>query len=539
MKSIRLLTLILVFFSLNTYSQDWPKIFGGTTYYWSWGLNESYDKGFILDIQVDAGAGVPQMCALLIKTDINGNQIWRKTVSSSFYQIAINGIDDTYDGGIIATGGTTKLDAANFDVVFLKYNSCGEKEWCKVLSTPGNDDCGMKIKQIPDGYIALIHYYQDSDNERIWLFKLDLSGNIIWQQCYLDTDLNVWGEEPLDLMICADSGFLVTGYGWFRNQGNPTWYQRPIFIKTTSDGTQQWVLPFGQTNGFKGDLPTFPNENQSSNYYASARHTRDSLPFGDSPCFLKVSQNGNEVYYKDLITNSISGGSSTLNLKNNDSLFISAAWTASNNIPNIGLFKCDTNGNISKTKILAQNDIYGINEALFTHNNDYLALGTFDPDSLLTKIYLYKFTANLEYSPLDPRPRTYDSLCPHPVVSDTTSLDDCAVITSVIDPFKTPEKFNITVYPNPAKNAITIGFPQWLLRKTSSGSNNISTIYSKWNTATIEIMDLSGKKLFSKEINQNAENVELNVSSWNEGLYIARLLFMSKVVAKSAFVIRR
>ena len=537
---MRIITILIglnLFYSPFTFSQNWPKIFGGQTNNWSWGLIESYDKGYIMDIQVDPGISVPQLNARLIKTDINGNQLWTKNIFSDFYQIFSLGLDNTYDGGFTIIGATTKLDSLNFDIFFMKFNSCGEKDWCSILSTPGNDDYGLKIKKIPNGYISLLSYFQDQITKRIWLMKLDQFGNIIWQICYLDTNANVWGIECEDLLVDSDNGYTITGYGWFLPQGKRTWNRRPLIIKTDSNGNQQWYLPFGQTNGFRGDLGNYPNQNQTNGFYMAARHFRDSGTSGGSPCFLKVSPSGQELYYKDLIPNSISGGSATLNLTNNDSLFITAAWTDINNTSNIGIFKSDTLGNITKTKIVAQNDIYGFNSSLFTYDNYYLALGIFQPSASNTQVDLYKFTRELEYAPLNTQPRTYDSLCPHPIVSDTTSLDDCAVVTDVQDPIKFPEKHNLIIYPNPANDNITIKMPQYLSRQSSGYGVTATTYYHQWNNTTLEIYDLFGKLMYSKEIPKKIEKVELDVSSWHAGMYLARVVFMNEVVAGAKFVV--
>jgi hypothetical protein len=184
-----------------------------------------------------------------------------------------------------------------------------------------------------------------------------------------------------------------------------------------------------------------------------------------------------------------------------------------------------------------QNDLYSLHAALFTDDNNYAIIGYFDPTNTGTKIYLYKFTSNLDYAPLNTQPRVYDSLCPHPIVSDTTNLDDCAIITGIDDPFKNPEKFNLAVYPNPASDKLTIAIPGKLARKTGSGAMQITTIYHQWDKATLEIYDLSGKLVCSKEITRQTEQVELNVSSWRQGMYEARLIFMNEIVGTAKFVI--
>ena len=538
MKVYKILIAIILCFPNETRAQDWPKIYGGNTNNWCWELKEFYDKGYIIDVQVDPGLHVPQMYAWFIKTDMNGNQLWSKTISSNAYQVALNGLDNTSDGGFIVTGATTKLDPSNYDIVFIKFNACGEKEWCNIISTPGNDDNGVKIKSVPNGYIALIHYFKDWQTKRIWLFKLDLSGEILWQQCYLDS-ANVVGEEPEDLLVCSDSGYLITGDGYFPPSEQKTYYLMPLFIKTSSDGAQQWVLAYGQTNGFRGDIPQYTNENQTGFYYSSGRDFRQTAPYGDSPCFLKVSPTGQAVYSKDLISNSQLGGASTLLLKNNDSLYITATWKDLNNIFNVGIFKLDTVGNISKTKIVIQNVIYYLMSSLFTYNNNYLTAGNFNPDSTNTRIYLYKFTSNLDSAPLNTQPRVYDSLCLNPIVSDTTNLDDCAVISGIDDPFKNPEKFNLIIYPNPARDKLAIEIPEKLKRQTSSGSIQVTTIYHQWSSAILEIFDLFGKRIYSKEISNQTEIVQMDVSSWNDGMYEARLVFMNQVVAGAKFVVLR
>jgi hypothetical protein len=537
MKIFRILMLFILLPSIYSYSQDWPKIYGGNTNNWCWDLKESYDKGYIIDVQVDPGTSVPQMYAWIIKTDINGIQLWTKTVSSNLYQVAFNGPDMTSDGGFVVTGVTTKLDPENYDVIFVKFNACGEKEWCKIISTPGNDDYGVKIKEIPGGYISLVSYFQDWKTKRIWLFKLNTEGNILWEQLINQSDNYISNSEGRDLLVLQDNNYLVTGDAYDGSPGH-VYYLRPLIIKTDSNANVLWSLPFGHTNGFRGDLATFPQVNETGFYYMAARHFRYSSPYGDSPCFLKVSPTGEEVFYKDLLPNSNLGKSNTLNIKNNDSLFISADWYDENDSVRVGIFKSDTLGNITKTRIIFKNVFQQLESSLFTYDEKYLTVGDFNPDSTTFKIYLYKFTSNLEYTPLNTQPRIYDSLCPHSIVSDTASLDDCAVITDVYDPVKTPERFNLLVYPNPAKDKLTIDLPQFLLRKTSSGTVQINTIYHHWNSSFLEIFDINGKLMYSREIPNHNEKVELDVSSWQEGMYVARVVFMNEVVAKATFIIR-
>lgn len=65
-----------------------------------------------------------------------------------------------------------------------------------------------------------------------------------------------------------------------------------------------------------------------------------------------------------------------------------------------------------------------------------------------------------------------------------------------------------------------------------------TTYYHQWNTTTLDIYGLFGKLIYSKEIPKKTENVELDVSLWHAGMYVARLVFMNEVVAVAKFVIQ-
>jgi hypothetical protein len=535
---------IIIYFLLvhtfQLYSQTWPKIYGRNANTWPHDMIEAYDKGYLLELQVDQNSLNPKMYALLIKTDINGLPLWSKSLFSTNYAIGFNGIDKTADGGFIVTGVSTILDPANFDIVFSKFNACGEKEWCKVVSTPGNDDYGIKIRQIGTGYIALVSYFQDWTTKRIWLFKLDMDGNILWEVLINESTIDLQNGEGSDLLILPSNENIVTGDA-YELVGN-VHLLRPLIIKTDSLANIEWTLPFGHTNGFWGGYATNSRVTAGGSYYTAATHIRDTVPFGRAPSLLKISATGEEMYFFDLVQNSLSGGSTTLDLQNNDSLFISAIWYDEYNIGKVGFFKTDTLGNIGITKILYQNIPYGsynIYNTLLTASGDYVADGAFQFDSTYSQIYLFKFRSNLEDALFDSVPRVYDSLCPHAIVSDTTNLDDCDVVTSIADPVLSPDLFRMTISPNPASTIIAIKMPQELLRKFPAGPFTISSIYHQWSSVRLEIYDISGRLEYSAAVPKSTPFVNLDVSSWSNGLYVARLVYLNDQVANTKFMVRR
>ena len=79
------------------------------------------------------------------------------------------------------------------DTYIQKLDACGNVEWCRIYSTDNLGDYGIKIRQVPGGYIALVGGYgDDPQNKVIWLFRLDNSGDLIWQQYYAQSDTAIY-----------------------------------------------------------------------------------------------------------------------------------------------------------------------------------------------------------------------------------------------------------------------------------------------------------------------------------------------------------
>jgi hypothetical protein len=53
------------------------------------------------------------------------------------------------------------------------------------------------------------------------------------------------------------------------------------------------------------------------------------------------------------------------------------------------------------------------------------------------------------------------------------------------------------------------------------------------------IYDLFEILMYSKKVREKTEKIELDVSSWNSGIYMARDLFMNEVVATAKFVVQK
>jgi hypothetical protein len=94
------------------------------------------------------------------------------------------------------------------------------------------------------------------------------------------------------------------------------------------------------------------------------------------------------------------------------------------------------------------------------------------------------------------------------------------------------------VFPNPASKSLTVDFPKYLKQTEKKSGIISSSIYYQWESTTLEIYDLSGKQVFSKEIPKEQQRLEMDVSGWNPGLYYFRLIYHNQTVAGEKVVIR-
>ncbi|MCK9423837.1 MAG: hypothetical protein M0Q38_14700 [Bacteroidales bacterium] len=124
------LFLIAIFVQSLT-AQDWHKIYFPDRSNVTNSVFESYDRGYILGGDFEFG-GVPTN-GLIIKTDINGEILWNKTVSNANDFTSVYDINQTSVNGSIITGVTG--EQTNFlNPFIMKLNPCAQNEWCRIFN---------------------------------------------------------------------------------------------------------------------------------------------------------------------------------------------------------------------------------------------------------------------------------------------------------------------------------------------------------------------------------------------------------------------
>jgi len=409
---IELLSLLLVF---SVRGQQWVRIYGDSINTLTYHVHEHYDKGYIFTGKQEEGW---TSYGWVMKTDINGYKLWTKSFGLPGKINPVTASRITNEKGMIAIAGTNNISSNCTDPILYKINPCGEKEWCKIYNAPGCDGWGVDIELAAEnGYMALIDRWKSGEEQRIWIMHLDSLGEVIWIQEYA-TDPAFWSEWCHSILKTSDSCFIITGEAYYPD---PTYPSKKIIkiilIKINLGGEAIFEVPWGTNNGIYSD-GRFSTIDSKNNIHTAGRRARKTAPYGDSPCLFKTSVCGEPVFYKDLKENSVAGIATTVNWFQDSSLVFCSQWKDNSGIDTTGVIKTDSLGNISLQKAFADN--YGIYASCITFNNRLVLGGGFYSSGYLQSCAI-KLTSSLEYDSIYTTPFTYDSLCPHPIVSDTNT----------------------------------------------------------------------------------------------------------------------
>jgi len=536
---MRIPVLLILFFNIYmvSISQVWPKVLFQNERTYSLSTINCYDNGYLIAGWYITNQGSP-INGLLVKTSINGDILWNKRIGNFNDGTGLEEVNITNNGGIIIAGATKKTDPWG-DPFIMKMNACGENEWCRIYKIVSDTfDYANSIYQVPGGYIAYI--YRTGSlwaNDHIHLFRLDQNGEMIWQQMYAQSDTAFLGAAGENMMIAPDYHYFISGFCYYPDStGGLIKYLKPLIIKVDSSGTAEWEIPWHNVSGeiFYGEGYNSVVDNQGK-IYTSGRHiiTTDTLT-GDMPTIMKTDSSGNEISYHDLVPDSWQAVFFNINWFQDSTIELDGGWimTPGGEGQN-GVFKVDRNGNFLDS-VNIQQTVYCFSDAIIDKDNK-LFLVQPKSSSGFWRTYVWKLNSDLEYDTLYTYPYVYDSLCPHPIASDTIPLD--CVIVGLDEPFQNPETGKLKIYPNPAKEKLHIVIPDQIKTQTNSPVFNLTTVYHQWCSAVIEIYDLFGRKMFSKKVLQADKELEIDVSAWPRWMFVVRLVYNTQTVGSEKIVV--
>jgi hypothetical protein len=121
----------------------------------------------------------------LIRTDSLGNQLWEQMYGGSLYESGSDLIE-TLDGGFLLLGWTRSYRIRRTETFYLvKTDNVGSLQWDR---TYGDSyfDSGSSIIGLSDGNYLLGGYRNLNEKRQGYLYKIDATGAVIWENDFGD-----------------------------------------------------------------------------------------------------------------------------------------------------------------------------------------------------------------------------------------------------------------------------------------------------------------------------------------------------------------
>ncbi len=514
-KNVFYLIFLFISFSNTVVSQIWERNYGfPNSIEFCYSSTTTYDNGLVLANRINN-----QTALWLIKTDRNGQILHSLTINIQGNDFLSNSTKETYNGGIITSGGYAKLGTGGWSYPnVISFDNCGNYLWCKYI--PINHGWTHRIKEAsPGNYVLHTRYAPITvPIKRNQLWGIDSTGQINWlNQIVPEDEVPFNGAEINDFALTSDNGFLLSGYCYYPDPQNPGWDRlQYMLVKTDSIGNAEWIQPNGLDTNNIGALYSCI---QHGDAYYSVGFWYGPVDTIVPPCLNKYDLNGNLIYSSILHSDTLNNMLVDVDVLNDSTLAMVGKCTHGYyDWIYIGVFTADTSGNLLRS--MQNENGSPLEECLSISTDQKIFCTGLTPIGYSSPwdAFAIKLNANLEYDSIYTQPFTYDSLCPYPIVSDTIECN-CEPFVSVTEAEKSMEK--LTIAPNPAREWFTVGFPL------------------AWQQAvTLRVYDMLGRVQYQTIVPVGQKQIKINCEGWNTGLYLVRWQSGGKVVSGKVVVSR-
>jgi hypothetical protein len=186
----------------------WSNNFGGTEIDGSKRVLYKKNDGFFLLGHSNSFSSQGEFDLYLVKTDLDGNLQWQKTINYPGWQRvndAIWGFDST-----ILVVGESLPNIGESNMFFARFNQNGDTLCTKEFGSVGSDKAVSLIQSEEDSLYMIggEFFLSDSSFVKGVVLKINSFGNIIWQ----DTINEISGESGVTELVSTPSFYGVLGY---------------------------------------------------------------------------------------------------------------------------------------------------------------------------------------------------------------------------------------------------------------------------------------------------------------------------------------
>jgi hypothetical protein len=174
----------------------------------------------------------------VMKLDPDGNVLWQKTYGDSNYQRA-SSIVETSDGGY-AVAGRSYSPEKNFDFWVMKLDPSGNVLWQKTYGDSDSQGAWSIVETSDGGYAVAGYSISNIKPFDSWVIRLDPDGNVLWQKKYGDSDR----QGAASIVETSDGGYAVAGDSYSIGEDRKIWV-----MKLDASGNILWQNKYFNTFG--------------------------------------------------------------------------------------------------------------------------------------------------------------------------------------------------------------------------------------------------------------------------------------------------
>lgn len=357
---------------LADFAFSWEKTIGTSGYDAARSIQETIDGGYIIAGTTNTSGG-NRTDFYLVKINFIGDIEWEKTFGGVNDDIA-HSVKEAPDGGYIITGySETFPSIMGKDIFIIKTDTDGNLEWQKTFDTIYHESMSYDVQVTSDdNYIIVgsvrpehLSYARD-----VYLLKLALSGDVIWDKMYSSNVLN----SGYSVQETSDGGYIVVGDTDARDRNGTDIY----LIKTDQDGNLLWDRSFGGTGE---DFGYTVREFIGGGYIISGRVAYDTY-------LLRTDADGNIIWEKTLWNSYRSYWSNSVQVTHDGGFIISGTEDR-----NVVLMKLDTNGeqqwdrSFNWSRFFRESSAFDVQK---TSDGGYIVTGSTETSEEEKNIYLIK-----------------------------------------------------------------------------------------------------------------------------------------------------
>lgn len=164
----------------------WQEALGTGLGEWASNAVPTSDGGIVLvgECQWRRGSGD----AWVARLDGQGRSLWQRRIGGDGYDELL-GIEQTPDGGFIASGTTDSAGAGSGDLWVVRLAADGTPQWQRTYGGAGAEgpwDYSLPIRRTSDGGYVLCSGTTSfgAGSWDVWVLKLDADGNVLWERAF-------------------------------------------------------------------------------------------------------------------------------------------------------------------------------------------------------------------------------------------------------------------------------------------------------------------------------------------------------------------